>query len=92
MTKTYRLALSLSAATLGLGLALGSPAFAQGMKDDAMKKPADTMAKPGATYGRGDILRRVGDLRQWGGTRLVTLEEGAERGVRVAGLRFALRR
>jgi hypothetical protein len=54
------------------------------------------VAKPGAPLGRRDILERVGDLRQWGGTRLVTLEEGAERGVRVvevstsAGLDFGV--
>jgi hypothetical protein len=32
---------------------------------------------------RQSLSERVGDLRQWGGTRLVTLEDGAERGVRV---------
>jgi hypothetical protein len=54
------------------------------------------MAKPSSPLGRQDILQRVGDLRQWGGTRLVTLEEGAERGVRVvevstaAGLDFGV--
>ena len=42
-----------------------------------------TMGRSSASLGRRDILERVGDLRQWGGTRLVTLEEGAERGVRV---------
>ena len=55
-----------------------------------------TMAESGAALGRRDILERVGDLRQWGGTRLVTLEDGAERGVRVvevstaAGLDFGV--
>ena len=54
------------------------------------------MAKAGGALGRQDILERVGDLRQWGGTRLVTLEDGAERGVRVvevstaAGLDFGV--
>ena len=43
-----------------------------------------------------DLLRRVGSLGQWGGTRLVTLDDGAERGVRVvevstaAGLDFGV--
>jgi hypothetical protein len=54
------------------------------------------MADDVATLGRSDILQRVGDLRQWGGTRVVTLEDGAERGVRVvevstaAGLDFGV--
>ena len=54
------------------------------------------MARSGESLGRQGILERVGDLRQWGGTRLVTLEEGAERGVRVvevstaAGLDFGV--
>ena len=41
-----RLVLSFSVAALGLGLALSPVAYAQGMKDDGMKKPAaDTMKK-----------------------------------------------
>lgn len=45
MKNTGRFAL-LSAAALSLGLALAPVAYAQGMKDDGMKKPAaDTMKK-----------------------------------------------
>lgn len=42
------------------------------------------------------LMRRAGHLQQWGGTRLVTLEDGGERGVRavefrtMAGLEFAV--
>ena len=32
-------------------------------------------------------MERVGHLQQWGGTRLVTLEDGAERGVRAIEFR-----
>ena len=28
-----------------------------------------------------ELMQRVGHLQQWGGTRLVTLEDGSERGV-----------
>jgi pentapeptide MXKDX repeat protein len=46
MTVFHRITFSLSAVILGLGLALGPVAYAQGMKDDGMKKPAtDTMKK-----------------------------------------------
>jgi len=37
----------------------------------------------GQTYRRGELLRRVGRLSQVAGVRLVALEDGAERGVRV---------
>jgi len=45
---------------------------------------------------RKATMERVGNLQQWGGTRLVTLEDGAERGVRAvefrttSGLEFAV--
>ena len=45
---------------------------------------------------RTAMMQRVGHLQQWGGTRLVTLEDGSERGVRAvefrttAGLEFAV--
>ena len=46
MTRFHRITFFLSAAVLGLGLALSPVAYAQGMKDDGMKKPAaDTMKK-----------------------------------------------
>ena len=54
------------------------------------------MAAKDPTRTRRELLEHVGDLRQWGGTRLVTLEDGAERGVRVielstsAGLDFGV--
>ena len=44
---------------------------------------------------RATLMERVGHLQQWGGTRFVTLEDGAERGVRAvefrttSGLEFA---
>jgi hypothetical protein len=36
---------------------------------------------------RREWLQAVGDLQQWGGTRLITLQDGAERGVRVVEFR-----
>jgi hypothetical protein len=45
---------------------------------------------------RQELTARAGDLQQWGGTRLVTLGDGVERGVRAvefrttAGLEFAV--
>lgn len=45
---------------------------------------------------RQELTARAGDLQQWGGTRLVTLEDGVERGVRAvefrttSGLEFAV--
>ena len=41
----------------------------------------------GARYGRPDLMRRVGRLEQVAGVRLVTLDDGAERGVRVLEFR-----
>jgi hypothetical protein len=41
----------------------------------------------GSRYTRGDLLRRVGKLEQAAGVRLVTLGDGAERGVRVVEFR-----
>jgi Domain of unknown function (DUF4432) len=41
----------------------------------------------GNRYGRTDLLRRMGRLEQAGGVRLVTLGDGAERGVRVLEFR-----
>lgn len=41
----------------------------------------------GHPYGRDDLLRRVGRLDQVAGVRLVTLGDGAERGVRVLEFR-----
>jgi hypothetical protein len=41
----------------------------------------------GRDYGRSDLLRRVGRLEQVAGVRLVTLGDGAERGVRVLEFR-----
>jgi hypothetical protein len=37
----------------------------------------------GESYGRADLLRRIGRLEQAAGVRLVTLGDGAERGVRL---------
>jgi len=41
----------------------------------------------GSSYPRGELLRRVGRLEQAAGARLVTLGDGAERGVRVVEFR-----
>ncbi len=41
----------------------------------------------GKSYRRGELLRRVGRLDQVAGVRLVTLEDGAERGVRLLEFR-----
>src|SRR5436309_12707568 len=41
----------------------------------------------GRSYGRGELLRRVGRLEQAAGVRLVTLGDGAERGVRLLEFR-----
>lgn len=41
----------------------------------------------GTRFGRADLLRRVGGLEQAAGVRLVTLGDGAERGVRVLEFR-----
>jgi hypothetical protein len=41
----------------------------------------------GKTYGRGELLSRVGRLEQAAGVRLVELADGAERGVRVLEFR-----
>jgi hypothetical protein len=41
----------------------------------------------GRTYERGELLRRVGRLEQVAGVRLVTIGDGAERGVRVLEFR-----
>ena len=41
----------------------------------------------GKTYTRGQLLRRVGDLAQLGGTRLVELVDGNQRGVRACDFR-----
>ena len=41
----------------------------------------------GESHGRGDLMRRVGRLEQAAGVRLVTLGDGAERGVRVLEFR-----
>ena len=41
----------------------------------------------GKSYRRGELLRRVGRLDQAAGVRLVTLEDGAERGVRLLEFR-----
>jgi hypothetical protein len=41
----------------------------------------------GSRYTRGELLRRVGRLEQAAGVRLVTLGDGAERGVRVVEFR-----
>ena len=39
------------------------------------------------SYDKGNLLRRVGRLEQVAGVRLVTLDDGAERGVRVLEFR-----
>jgi pentapeptide MXKDX repeat protein len=54
MTTRSRLVLSLSSATLALGLAFAPVAYGQGMKDDGMKKPADAMSKD--TMGKPDTM------------------------------------
>jgi Domain of unknown function (DUF4432) len=41
----------------------------------------------GTTFGRGDLLRRIGRFEQLAGVRLVTLGDGAERGVRMLEFR-----
>jgi hypothetical protein len=41
----------------------------------------------GRDYARGELMRRVGQLSQVGGVRLVTFEDGAARGVRVLEFR-----
>ena len=41
----------------------------------------------GRTWSRTELLRRVGDVSQVGGARLVTLAEGPESGVQVAEVR-----
>ena len=50
----------------------------------------------GKTYSRQQLLRRVGDLSQLGGTRLIELLDGNQRGVRAvdfhtgSGLQFTV--
>jgi len=41
----------------------------------------------GASYGRAELLRRIGRLEQVAGVRLVTLGDGQARGVRVLEFR-----
>ena len=41
----------------------------------------------GRDIGRNDLLKRVGDLSQVAGIRMMTLADGAERGVRIADVR-----
>jgi hypothetical protein len=58
--------------------------------DQGPQPPGRRQALPdldGVRYSRGDLLRRVGRIEQVAGIRLVTLEDGAERGVRVLEFR-----
>ena len=41
----------------------------------------------GRHYSRGDLQKRVGDLLQVAGIRLMTLAEGSESGVRIVDVR-----
>lgn len=41
------------------------------------------------TVRRSDLMERVGNIQQWGGTRLVRLEDGPEAGVRAVEFRTA---